>query len=114
MREYIIAGIGVLGTIISASVAHLLTKRKYSADVDKVILENIDKAFALYKKVTEETDKKVNDVINDYNLLKQENLIMKEKVDAHTKKIDELTAISCTINNCDKRKKIKKEKVVND
>ena len=114
MREYIIAGIGILGTIISASVAHLLTKRKYSADVDKVILENIDKAFALYKKVTEETDKKVDDVINDYNLLKQENLIMKEEIDTLTKRIDELTAISCTVNNCDKRKKIKSNKKVID
>jgi len=109
MREYIIAGIGILGTIVSASVAHLLTKRKYSADVDKIILENIDKAFALYKKVTEETDKKVDEVIDDYKTLKSENVAMKEELDFLKKQVEELKEISCTMKSCDKRKKAKTE-----
>ena len=110
MREYIIACVGVLGTIISASIAHLLTKRKYSADVDKIILENIDKAFALYKKLTEETDEKVDKVIENYKTLKQENTSMQNELDFLKKQVEELKAISCTIDNCDKRKKIKKIK----
>ena len=109
MREYIIAGIGVLGTIVSASVAHLLTKRKYSADVDKVILENIDNAFSLYKKVTEETNKKVDEMLDNYTAIKEENIALKQEMDVLNKKIDELIEISCTIKDCNKRKKAKTE-----
>ena len=106
MKEYIVAGVGFLTTIIGILLSHLITKRKYSADVDRILIENIDKAFGLYKKLTEETGTKVEEVIAKYNLIEQEKAIMEEKIDSLTKRVDELTAISCTLTNCDKRKKI--------
>lgn len=114
MREYIVAGVGFLTTIIGTLLAHLITKRKYSAEVDRILIENIEKAFDLYKKLTEETESKVDSVITKYNIIEQEKIEMENKIDILTKRIDELTAISCTINNCDKRKKIKKEKSINN
>lgn len=116
MREYIIASVGFFTTIVGTLLAHLITKRKYSAEVDRILIENIEKlieniekAFNLYKKLTEETESKVNIIINKYNLIEQENISLKEEMKVFNEKINKLIETSCTTKECNKRKKIEKQ-----
>lgn len=51
----ITALVGLFCTLISGVVTFLLTKRKYNAEVNSQQIENMNKSFDGYKKMTEET-----------------------------------------------------------
>ena len=116
MREYIIAGLGVLGTAIGSFLSYFLTRKKFEAQVDENIITNMQKALDFYEKLAESTNNKLNDLLEKIKVLEKENEEFKEqkkkqdeKIEVLEKQVKELFEISCTIKSCNKRKKAKTE-----
>ena len=116
MREYIIAGLGLLGTALGSFLSYFFTRKKYKAQVDENIITNMQKALDFYEKLAESTNNKLNDLLKKIDALEKENEEIKEqkkkqdeKIDILEKQIQELFEISCTVKACSKRKKAKTE-----
>ena len=73
----ITALVGLFCTLVSSVATFFLTKRKYNVEVDNQEIDNVNDAFELFKKVTNETIKLQNDKIDR---LQKENDDLREQV----------------------------------
>lgn len=60
MSDYITAIIGTLSTIVSAYVSHIVTKRKYNAEVDNSQIHNMSEALTFYKDLCDDNRERLN------------------------------------------------------
>lgn len=74
--EIVAALTGLFCTVVSSIVTFILTKRKYNTEVDSQQIQNINSAFDLYKRMTEETlaaqDKKIERLEKENESLRQQ------------------------------------------
>lgn len=59
--EIVIALVGILSTVVSSMVTFTLTKKKYNAEVDSKMIENMQHALDFYKTVSEDNNKKLEE-----------------------------------------------------
>lgn len=79
MSDYITAIIGTLTTIISAYVSHIVTKRKYNAEVDNTQIHNMSEALTFYKDLCDDNRERLN--VLSLTIKDQENEIKQIKLD---------------------------------
>lgn len=60
MSDYITAIIGTISTIISAYISHILTKRRYNAEVDNTQIHNMSDALTFYKDLCDDNRERLN------------------------------------------------------
>lgn len=60
MSDYITAIIGTLSTIMSAYLSHIITKRRYNAEVDNQQIRNMSDALIFYKDVCDDNRERLN------------------------------------------------------
>jgi predicted nucleic acid-binding Zn-ribbon protein len=101
--EIILAVIAILGSVVT----HLLTKRKYNGEIDKLKAEtdsdnidNMDKSLDFYEKLTESTNKRLDEVLKNQESIVKENTQLKGQVANINSKIAQLMAIVCTKLTC--------------
>lgn len=93
--------------IISSVVTHLLTKRKYNGEIAKLKAEtdsdnidNMDKSLDFYEKLTESTNKRLDEVLKNQESIVNENVQLKGQIANINSKLVQLTAIVCTKLSC--------------
>lgn len=67
LSEIIIAVVGVLSTVITGIATHLTTKKKYSAEVDGMQIQNLRESLDLYKVMLEDTQARLEQYIDRTN-----------------------------------------------
>lgn len=101
--EIALAVIAIAGTVVS----HLLTKKKFIGEVEKLkaetdsdTIENMDKSLDFYEKFVEATNKRLDEVLHNQDKLITENNSLKEQVTEMDTKMSKLTSIICTKLTC--------------
>lgn len=79
MSDYITAIIGTLSTIISAYISHILTKRRYNAEVDNTQIHNMSDALTFYKDLCDDNRERLN--VLSLTIKAQESEIKQIKLD---------------------------------
>lgn len=79
MSDYITALIGTLSTIISAYISHIVTKRKYNAEVDNTQIHNMSDALTFYKDLCDDNRERLN--VLSLTIKDQESEIKQIKLD---------------------------------
>lgn len=79
MSDYITAIIGTLSTIISAYISHILTKRRYNAEVDNTQIHNMSDALTFYKDLCDDNRERLN--VLSLTIKDQESEIKQIKLD---------------------------------
>lgn len=84
ISEIVTALVGVVSAAISAIVSFLLTKRKYSSEVESQEIANIRESFQLYKETMKETleiqDRKIDELMKENGELKGELKALREQI----------------------------------
>lgn len=101
--EIALAVIAIAGTVVS----HLLTKKKFIGEVEKLkaetdsdTIENMDKSLDFYEKFVEATNKRLDEVLHNQGKLIAENNSLKEQVIEMDTKMSKLTSVICTKLTC--------------
>lgn len=79
MSDYITAIIGTISTIFSAYVSHVVTKRKYNAEVDNTQIHNMSDALTFYKDLCDDNRERLN--VLSLTIKDQESEIKQIKLD---------------------------------
>lgn len=101
----------VLGTgILSTVITHFLTKRKYKAEVDKISTEvqgdtigNMDKSLDFYEKWVENTNKRLDEVLNNQDKLIRENASLRDELNTVKEQTTRMSTLLCTNLPCNQR-----------
>ena len=93
MSDYITAIIGTISTIFSAYVSHVVTKRKYNAEVDNTQIHNMSDALTFYKDLCDDNRERLN--VLSLTIKDQESEIKQIKLD-----MIKLRNQICTTPNC--------------
>ena len=86
-NEIVMALVGVICSAISAVVSFILTKRKYSTEVESQQIQNLNEAFDAYKKTMQDTHEAQNKKIE---MLERENENLRQTVNQLQMKMVEL------------------------
>ncbi len=70
--EIIIAIIGVLGTTLSGVLTFIFTKKKYRAEVDDTVIQNMQKSLDFYKQLSDDNKERLEDVLQKNRQLEAE------------------------------------------
>lgn len=97
----ITALVGLFCTLASSVTTFFLTKRKYNVEVDNQEIDNVNDAFELFKKVTNETIKLQNDKIDR---LQKENDDLREQVRHLQKQMLQFLDMVCYDTTCKLRR----------
>ena len=79
MNEIIITIIGVCSTLLTAILTHTVTKRKYAAEVDNTLINNMSDALTFYKNLSDDNRERLN--ILQRIITEQEKQIEQIKID---------------------------------
>ena len=87
MDENILIAIGgAISTIVSGFASWFFAKRKYNAEVDKSLIENMQNSLEFYKALADDNKARL-DVVLD------ENASLRSEVSELRKQVDNLTAV---------------------
>lgn len=76
----IIALIGILSTTISSVVTYILTKRKYNAEVDSSVIQNLEKSVDLYKKICDDNSRRIDEYQKENQELRNKIIDLEKQV----------------------------------
>lgn len=92
MNELIISGIvTVVTTTIGSVVTYLVTRKKYKAEVDNNVISNMDDSLEFYKKLSDDTNKRLDDILKKNNELIASNESLEKEVKQLKVTVDDLT-----------------------
>ena len=92
MNELIIGGIvTVVTTTIGSVVTYLVTRKKYKAEVDNNVISNMDDSLEFYKKLSDDTNKRLDDILKKNNELIASNESLEKEVKQLKVTVDDLT-----------------------
>jgi len=70
--EIIVALIGILSTVVSSVITFVLTKKKYNAEVDKQVIENLQQSLEFYIKLCDDTNARLEEYSKESDLLRKQ------------------------------------------
>lgn len=92
MNELIIGGIvTIVTTTIGSVVTYLVTRKKYKAEVDNNVISNMDDSLEFYKKLSDDTNKRLDDILKKNNELIASNESLGKEVKQLKETVDDLT-----------------------
>lgn len=92
MNELIISGIvTVVTTTVSSVVTYLVTKKKYKVEVETTTISNMDDSLEFYKKLSDDTNKRLDDILKKNNELIASNESLEKEVKQLKVTVDDLT-----------------------
>lgn len=92
MNELIISGIvTIVTTIVSSVVTYLVTKKKYKVEVETTTISNMDDSLEFYKKLSDDTNKRLDDILKKNNELIASNESLEKEVKQLKVTVDDLT-----------------------
>lgn len=92
MNDLIISCIvTVVTTTIGSVVTYLVTRKKYKAEVDNNVISNMDDSLEFYKKLSDDTNKRLDDILKKNNELIASNESLGKEVKQLKETVDDLT-----------------------
>lgn len=105
LSVFITAGIGLCTTVSSSILSWFLAKKKYNAEVENTLIQNMHQSLEFYKKLAEDNVKQLEMLTNKNNELNKELHELKTQV-------LELTMNICMNLSCEHRIKYTRENAV--
>lgn len=103
--QVIVTGVvGLITTITSGWVSWLFAKKKYNAEVDSNLIENMQKSLDFYMKLSDDNKARLDEAL-------KRNDALEDEVRELRKQVAELMISVCTDLSCELRKRIPKKKV---
>jgi len=96
--EIIIALVGVLSTVVSSFVTFLVTKKKYYAEVDGNLIQNMRDSLAFYQKLSDDNKERLEQAL-------QRSQQLEDEVRELRSQVTQLTISICTDLSCQLRKR---------
>ena len=90
MSEIIIAFIGLVGTVASGLISWLQAKKKYSAEVDNAVIDNMQKSLEFYKQLSDDNKSRLEEVLERNSQLEEEVRTLRKQVLDLTNKLYEM------------------------
>ena len=72
MSEIFIAFIGLISTVASGLISWLQAKKKYSAEVDNAVIDNMQKSLEFYKQLSDDNKSRLEEVLERNAQLEEE------------------------------------------
>lgn len=91
--EVIIAIIGVISSVVSSFVTHVVTKRKYNVEVDASVIQNLEDSLDLYKKICDDNNQRLEEY-------KRENQELRDRVNELQNQVMKLMTNICYNSVC--------------
>lgn len=92
MNELILGGIvTVVTTTIGSVVTYLVTRKKYKAEVETNVISNMGGSLDFYKKISDDTNKRLDDILKKNNELIASNESLEKEVRQLKVTVDDLT-----------------------
>lgn len=89
-------GVGVLTSTISSLVTWILAKKKYNAEVDNNVIQNMQQSLEFYKELSDDTKERLTEVL-------EKNQKLEEDVSELRKQMLNLTMKICLDLSCKHR-----------
>lgn len=80
MTEIVIALIGILATVISNVLTYILTKKKYNAEVDSKVIQNLKDGLDFYKTLCDDNSKKLEEYRRESEALRKQVMELQAQV----------------------------------
>lgn len=80
VTEIVIMIVSLIVTIITNVVTWLLTRKKYNAEVDFTLLENMQKSLDFYKQLSDDNSKRLEEVLQRNERLEQKNEDLEKEI----------------------------------
>ena len=101
----------VIGTgIISTIITHILTKKKYKAEIAKLsaevqgdTIENMDKSLEFYEKWVDKTNKRLEEILGNQDRLMDENASLRKELNIVKEQTTKMSTLLCTNLPCNQR-----------
>ena len=103
MEVLITGAIGLITTITSGWASWFFAKRKYNAEVDSNLIENMQKSLDFYSKLSDDNKSRLDEAL-------KRNDILEEEIRELRKQVSELTLSICYDMSCELRKKQPKQR----
>lgn len=103
--QVIVTGVvGLITTITSGWISWLFAKRKYNAEVDGNLIENMQKSLDFYMKLSDDNKSRLDEAL-------KRNDALEDEVRELRKQVSELMISVCVDLSCELRKRVPKKKV---
>lgn len=104
MIDVIITGVvGLISSIVSGVVSWLTAKKKYNAEVDSTIIENLQKSLEFYEKLVNDNTRRLEDVLKRNEDLEKRNQALEEKITNLSNQVFTLMTEICLDFSCQRR-----------
>lgn len=105
INDYLSIIITFFTTTIASFITWLLSKRKYKAEVDSNVLDNIQKQLDIYKNIVTDVKAQLQDYIKESDNLREQVMLLQ-------KQVAYLLPLACKIEECKTRKPFSKEDLI--
>lgn len=97
LNVVITGGVGILASIISGWASWFFTRKKYDAEVDHTLVENMEDSLEFYQKLADDNARRLEELLKRNEILEKEVLELKHQV-------SELMLKLCVNIGCNNRK----------
>ena len=81
MIDVIITGaVGIVSSIISGAISWFSAKKKYNAEVDSTLIQNLQNSLEFYKNLVDDNTRRLEDILERNKELEKRNQALDEKV----------------------------------
>lgn len=94
----ITGGVGIITTVISGWTSWLFARRKYNSEVDNNLIENMQQSLEFYKKLSDDNENRLDEVL-------RRNAELEQEIRDLRKQVFSLMNSICTDLTCQLRKR---------
>lgn len=93
---------GLVG-VVTAFITWLLAKRKYNAEVDHSVIDNMKEALSFYQSISDDNKRRLDENQKKLDEVQKENFLLREQINSLNNKINWLMSYNCMRCNCKNR-----------
>ena len=93
---------GLVG-VVTAFITWLLAKKKYNAEVDHSVIDNMKEALSFYQAISDDNKRRLDENQKKLDEVQKENFLLREQVNSLNNKINCLMSYNCMRCNCKNR-----------
>ena len=97
--------VGVITAPISSIITWLLARKKYRAEVNSNVIENMQKSLDFYKQLSDDTNKRLEEVLERNNKLEDRLEVYEDQIRDLQRQVFALMSTVCTNLSCSLREK---------
>lgn len=102
--ELVIGIIGIVSTVASGFTSWFFTKRKYNAEVDNNLIDNMQQSLEFYINLVEDNKRRLEEILERNNELERRDAILEEEVRKLKQQLSSIMDNACFDKTCHNRK----------